>query len=72
MVATHGRGFWILDDVSPLRQFDDDVAKKDVHLYAPAPAYFRNCRQVREVKSHRASIADRTEFSRRCGRFTSI
>ena len=39
VVATHGRSFWILDDISPLRQFSDDVAKKDVHLYAPAPAY---------------------------------
>jgi photosystem II stability/assembly factor-like uncharacterized protein len=39
VVATHGRAFWILDDVSPLRQFSDDVAKQDVHLYTPAPAY---------------------------------
>jgi photosystem II stability/assembly factor-like uncharacterized protein len=38
VVATHGRSFWILDDLSPLRQFSDDVAKKDVHLYAPGPA----------------------------------
>ncbi len=39
VVATHGRAFWILDDLSPLRQFNDDVAKKDVHLYTPGPAY---------------------------------
>jgi photosystem II stability/assembly factor-like uncharacterized protein len=39
VVATHGRAFWILDDVTPLRQFSDDVAKKNVHLYAPATAY---------------------------------
>ena len=39
VVATHGRSFWILDDISPLRQFSDQIAKKDVHLYAPAPAY---------------------------------
>jgi hypothetical protein len=39
VVATHGRGFWILDDISPLRQFSDDLAKKDVHLYTPGPAY---------------------------------
>jgi len=39
VVATHGRAFWILDDVTPLRQFNDDIAKKDVHLYTPAPAY---------------------------------
>jgi photosystem II stability/assembly factor-like uncharacterized protein len=39
VVATHGRAFWILDDVSPLRQFSDDLAKKNVYLYTPGPAY---------------------------------
>ncbi|MFI5113913.1 MAG: hypothetical protein ACHP7J_02130 [Terriglobales bacterium] len=39
VLATHGRSFWILDDVSPLRQFADGVANEDVHLYQPATAY---------------------------------
>jgi photosystem II stability/assembly factor-like uncharacterized protein len=39
VVATHGRAFWILDDISPLRQFAEDVATQDLHLYTPAPAY---------------------------------
>ncbi len=39
IVATHGRAFWILDDISPLRQFSDDVEKQAVHLYTPGPAY---------------------------------
>jgi len=39
VVATHGRSFWILDDVSPLRQFVDSVAGEDMHLYKPATAY---------------------------------
>src|ERR1700687_2352440 len=39
VVATHGRAFWILDDVSPLRQFADSVAGEDVHLYKPTTAY---------------------------------
>ncbi len=39
VVATHGRAFWILDDLSPLRQYSDDIAKKDAFLYAPATAY---------------------------------
>ena len=39
VVATHGRAFWILDDISPLRQFTDDLVKKDVHLYTPDAAY---------------------------------
>jgi photosystem II stability/assembly factor-like uncharacterized protein len=39
VVATHGRSFWILDDVSPLRQFADPVGAEDIHLYKPATAY---------------------------------
>jgi photosystem II stability/assembly factor-like uncharacterized protein len=39
VLATHGRAFWILDDVAPLRQYSDEIAQKDVFLYAPATAY---------------------------------
>jgi photosystem II stability/assembly factor-like uncharacterized protein len=39
VLATHGRSFWILDDVSPLRQFADSVGGEDAHLYQPATAY---------------------------------
>jgi hypothetical protein len=39
IVATHGRSFWILDDISPLRQIDAAVLKADAHLFNPAPAY---------------------------------
>jgi hypothetical protein len=39
VVATQGRSFWILDDVSPLRQMSRDVAADDVQLFKPAPAY---------------------------------
>ncbi len=35
VAATHGRSFWILDDLSPLRQFDGNLAAADVHLYTP-------------------------------------
>jgi photosystem II stability/assembly factor-like uncharacterized protein len=39
VVATHGRAFWILDDLSPLRQYSDEIAQKDTFLYKPATAY---------------------------------
>ncbi len=39
VLATHGRAFWILDDVTPLRQFTDQIASADVHLYTPGTAY---------------------------------
>ncbi|HWX54650.1 MAG TPA: hypothetical protein VN176_08680, partial [Verrucomicrobiae bacterium] len=38
VAATHGRSFWILDDLAPLQQYKSDVANEDVHLYAPSPA----------------------------------
>lgn len=38
IVATHGRGFWILDDIAPLREAAASTANSN-HLFAPAPAY---------------------------------
>jgi len=43
VVATYGRGFWIMDDITPLQQITPNVLKADVHLFSPRPAYrFRN------------------------------
>ncbi len=38
VVATHGRSFWILDDVTPLRQIQSGTAAQDAVLYAPQTA----------------------------------
>jgi photosystem II stability/assembly factor-like uncharacterized protein len=38
VIATHGRGFYILDDVAPLRQANADVAAASAWLYAPSAA----------------------------------
>ncbi len=37
VVATHGRSFWILDDISALHQAGDDLANASAHLFQPAP-----------------------------------
>jgi len=37
-VATHGRGFWILDDIMPLRQLSDEVLAQRAFLFAAEPA----------------------------------
>ncbi len=39
IVATHGRSFWILDDISPLRQMSPEITGKDAHLFTPESAY---------------------------------
>ncbi len=38
VIATHGRGFWLIDDLTPLHQFSDEIAKKSAHLYKPRDA----------------------------------
>lgn len=42
IAATHGRGFWILDDLSALRQISPDIAKSSAHLFKPRPVYRAN------------------------------
>jgi photosystem II stability/assembly factor-like uncharacterized protein len=39
VVATHGRSFWILDNITPLRQASEAQAAKSSWLYHPAAAY---------------------------------
>ena len=38
VAATHGRAFWILDDLSPLRQAADGLPAESFHLFRPATA----------------------------------
>jgi photosystem II stability/assembly factor-like uncharacterized protein len=38
IVATHGRSFWILDDLAPLRQLNDQIAKSPAFLFQPQEA----------------------------------
>ena len=35
VVGTHGRGFWILDDITPLRQMNSMVTAANAHLFRP-------------------------------------
>jgi photosystem II stability/assembly factor-like uncharacterized protein len=38
-IATHGRSFWVLDDITPLRQMNDRIATEDLHVFTPRVAY---------------------------------
>jgi len=38
VVGTHGRSFWILDDITPLRQYNSALRDAEVHLFAPQEA----------------------------------
>lgn len=39
VAATHGRSFWILDDLTPLYQMNDEIARSEVHLFLPRETY---------------------------------
>jgi photosystem II stability/assembly factor-like uncharacterized protein len=38
VLATHGRSIWILDDLQPIREYDDKVSSAPLYLFAPAEA----------------------------------
>ena len=38
IVASHGRSFWVLDDITPLEQYQESVPQEEAHLFTPAPA----------------------------------
>ena len=39
VVGTHGRSFWILDNIIPLRQLSEKIVRADAYLYAPQITY---------------------------------
>jgi hypothetical protein len=42
VISTHGRSFWVLDDIETLRQIQAGVAAADAHLFQPADAIRRS------------------------------
>ncbi len=50
VVGTHGRGFWILDDITALQQLTPEVQESDVYLFSPRPAYRFHSIQAPEMQ----------------------
>ena len=49
VIGTYGRGFWILDDITPLQQLTDEVVASASHVFEPRDAYrFRPTTQLRD------------------------
>jgi photosystem II stability/assembly factor-like uncharacterized protein len=42
IAATQGRSFWLIDDLTPLHQLNETIAKSEFHLYKPMPSYRMN------------------------------
>jgi photosystem II stability/assembly factor-like uncharacterized protein len=55
VIATYGRGFWILDDLSPLQKLNPTVTSANAHLFAPRPAY-----RFTDVAGNYATVDDPT------------
>ncbi|MEO7502982.1 MAG: sialidase [Gemmatimonadaceae bacterium] len=55
VIATYGRGFWILDDLSPLQKLTPAVTSSNVHLFAPRPVY-----RFRDIAGNYATTDDPT------------
>jgi photosystem II stability/assembly factor-like uncharacterized protein len=39
IAATHGRSFWMIDDLTPLHQLSEEVAKSDFYLFKPDQSF---------------------------------
>jgi photosystem II stability/assembly factor-like uncharacterized protein len=56
VVGTYGRGFWILDDITPLQQLTTDVAASEAHLFEPRQAY-----RFRPITPPQTMVNDQTD-----------
>ncbi|HKV60709.1 MAG TPA: hypothetical protein VJO16_02260 [Candidatus Acidoferrum sp.] len=51
-LATYGRGFWILDDITAIEQLTPEILASNAHLFAPREAYrFRTSAQPASVSA---------------------
>ena len=57
VIGTYGRGFYIMDDVSPLRALDAETLAADVELLPVRPTYRFN--QVQGIKAERSHVTGR-------------
>jgi photosystem II stability/assembly factor-like uncharacterized protein len=62
VIATYGRGFWILDDISPLRTWDQ-TPTGDAHLFPTRPAYrFRVKQDLRARDANSAVVGENPPY----------
>lgn len=63
VIATYGRGIWILDDVTPLRDWDRVSAAGASHLFAPRPAYrFRSTVTAPQMAPNSAVVGENIPY----------
>ena len=65
VAGTHGRGFWILDDVTPLRQAAEAAAATSAYLFKPATGDPHSLRNQRSNTVAARSACGRESAARR-------
>ncbi len=60
VIATHGRGFWVLDDLTPLYQVSDSVAASHYWLYQPRTAIRMDGAQIPLDKAEKINLQEGT------------
>ncbi len=55
VIATHGRSFWILDDIAPLRAWNEDAMRQNARLFPPAHAI-----RIRRSENHDSPLPPET------------
>lgn len=54
VIGTYGRGFYILDDITPIRELSAEILSKDMHLFSQRPAY--RFQEVQGIKTEGRSM----------------
>ena len=62
VVATYGRGFWILDDLTPLQQLDPGALGDGPILFAPRPAYRFHAREAPMMQPEDPAAGSNPEY----------
>ncbi len=63
VVATYGRGFWIMDDLSPIQQMTAAIRDAHVpHLFEPRPAYRFRMKEPPQSASDDAGAGDNPQY----------
>jgi photosystem II stability/assembly factor-like uncharacterized protein len=62
VIATYGRGFWILDDITPLQQLTAKVRDANAYLFVPRPAYRFQSTTVPTGANHDATVGQNPPY----------
>ncbi|NQT79419.1 MAG: hypothetical protein HQ555_03370 [Candidatus Aminicenantes bacterium] len=65
IIGTHGRGIWILDDISPIQEMTEEIFNSDIHLFNIRPAVQFLRASTREYFSAQAYTAKNPSFNMR-------